>query len=216
MPTSAEWLIFLGTATLFAITPGPGILYVLARSMRGGRSEGIRSSLGNSLGAAVHVIAAALGLSALLATSAVAFTVVKIAGACYLVALGLHAILRRHDDGVGGAGGAEPATAGGVRRAARSPFGQGIITELLNPKTALYFMALLPHFVHPETAPAPLVFLVLGLIALAMALVADLAVALLAGTLGARLMASPRWRVRQRVASGLTMVGLGGFVAVAD
>ncbi|MEU3270810.1 LysE family translocator [Saccharomonospora sp. NPDC006951] len=211
MPTSAEWLIFLGTATLFAITPGPGILYVLARSMRGGRSEGIRSSLGNSVGAVVHVIAAALGLSALLATSAVAFTVVKIAGACYLVALGLHAILRRHDDG-----GGEPGTANGMRRAARSPFVQGILTELLNPKTALYFMALLPHFVHPETAPAPLVFLVLGLIALAMALLADLAVALLAGTLGARLMASPRWRVRQRVAGGLTMIGLGGFVAVAD
>ncbi|RZQ63070.1 LysE family translocator [Amycolatopsis suaedae] len=208
MPTSAEWLLFLGTAAIFAVTPGPGMLYVLARSLRGGRSEGIRSTVGNSIGAAVHVVAAALGLSALLATSTVAFTVVKIAGAVYLVGLGLHAILRRNAD--------EPAHDSPGRRFASSPLIQGILTEVLNPKTALYFMALLPHFVHPETAPAPLVFILLGLIALAMALVADLVVAMSAGHLGARLLANPRWRVRQRVASGATMIGLGGFVAVAD
>ncbi|PRX51268.1 threonine/homoserine/homoserine lactone efflux protein [Prauserella shujinwangii] len=209
MPTAAEWAVFLGTAALFAVTPGPGILYVLARSLRGGRGEGVRSVAGNAVGAAVHVVAAALGLSALLATSAVAFTVVKIAGACYLVYLGLQAILRRHDD-------APAPSAGRGGRWARSPWTQGVLTELLNPKTALYFMALLPHFVHPETAPAPLVFLLLGLIALAMAFLADLAVALFAGGLGARLLENPRWRVRQRVAAGLTMIGLGGFVAVAE
>lgn len=87
MPTSAEWLIFLGTAAIFAITPGPGVLYVLARSLRGGRSEGIRSVLGNAIGASVHVVAAAVGLSALLATSTVAVTAVKYAGAAYLVYL---------------------------------------------------------------------------------------------------------------------------------
>ncbi|PXY28154.1 LysE family translocator [Prauserella muralis] len=211
MPTSAEWLIFLGTATLFAVTPGPGILYVLARSLRGGRGEGLRSALGNGIGASMHVVAAALGLSALLATSTVAFTIVKFAGAAYLVFLGLHAILKRHDEGPSAGGDATAA-----RRWASSPLVQGILTELLNPKTALYFMALLPHFVHPETAPAPLVFLLLGLIALGMTVLADLAVALFAGTLGARLLASPRWRIRQRVASGLTMIGLGGFVAVAE
>ncbi|WP_020671873.1 LysE family translocator [Amycolatopsis nigrescens] len=209
MPTSAEWLIFLGTAALFAVTPGPGILYVLARSLRGGRAEGIRSVLGNGIGAAVHVVAAALGLSALLATSAVAFTVVKIAGAAYLVFLGLQAIFRRHDDG-------DQAGGGPAGRLSRSPVAQGMLSELLNPKTALYFMALLPHFVHPETAPAPLVFILLGLIALAMAMLADLLVALFAGRIGHRLMASPKWRIRQRVASGAVMIGLGGFIAVAD
>ena len=208
MPDPAELMIFLGTAAIFAITPGPGILYVLARSLRGGRSEGIRSVLGNGIGASVHVVAAAVGLSALLATSAVAFTVVKLAGSAYLVFLGVQAIFRRRDD--------EPEPAEGGRRRARSPLVQGVLTELLNPKTALYFMALLPHFVHPESAPAPLVFIVLGLIALAMAMLADLTVALFAGMLGNLIMGNAKWRVRQRAASGAVMIGLGGFVALAD
>ena len=208
MPDPAELMIFLGTAAIFAITPGPGILYVLARSLRGGRSEGIRSVLGNGIGASVHVVAAAVGLSALLATSAVAFTVVKLAGSAYLVFLGVQAIFRRRDD--------EPEPAEGGRRRARSPLVQGVLTELLNPKTALYFMALLPHFVHPERAPAPLVFIVLGLIALAMAMLADLTVALFAGMLGNLIMGNAKWRVRQRAASGAVMIGLGGFVALAD
>jgi threonine/homoserine/homoserine lactone efflux protein len=201
-------MIFLGTAAIFAITPGPGILYVLARSLRGGRSEGIRSVLGNGIGASVHVVAAAVGLSALLATSAVAFTVVKVAGSAYLVFLGVQAIFRRRDD--------EPEPVEGGRGRARSPLVQGVLTELLNPKTALYFMALLPHFVHPDRAPAPLVFIVLGLIALAMAMLADLTVALFAGMLGNLIMGNAKWRVRQRAASGAAMIGLGGFVALAD
>jgi threonine/homoserine/homoserine lactone efflux protein len=209
VPTSAEWIVFLGTAALFALSPGPGVLYVLARSLRGGRGEGVRSVVGNALGASVHVVAAALGLSALLATSTVAFTVVKIAGALYLVYLGVQAIVRRHDDG-------EVDTGGSAGRWARSPLAQGMVAELLNPKTALYFMALLPHFVHPETAPAPLVFTVLGFIAVAMASLVDLAVAVFAGGLSGRLLNNPRWRVRQRVAAGLSMIGLGGVVAVAD
>ncbi|MFD8499031.1 LysE family translocator [Amycolatopsis sp. NPDC059657] len=207
MPDFAELLVFLGTAAIFAVTPGPGILYVLARSLRGGRGEGIRSVVGNGIGASVHVVAAALGLSALLATSAVAFAVVKYAGAAYLVFLGLQAIFHRDEDG---------GESGSARQWARSPLIQGILTELLNPKTALYFMALLPHFVHPERAPAPLVFIVLGLIALALAMLADLLVAFFAGKLSSRLLGNARWRVRQRVASGATMIGLGGFVALAD
>ena len=207
MPDPAELMIFLGTAAIFAITPGPGILYVLARSLRGGRSEGIRSVLGNGIGASVHVVAAAVGLSALLATSAVAFTVVKVAGSAYLVFLGVQAIFRRRDD--------EPEPVEGGRGRARSPLVQGVLTELLNPKTALYFMALLPHFVH-KRAPAPLVFIVLGLIALAMAMLADLTVALFAGMLGNLIMGNAKWRVRQRAASGAAMIGLGGFVALAD
>jgi threonine/homoserine/homoserine lactone efflux protein len=97
MPTSAEWLVFLGTATLFAIMPGPGIFYVLARSLRGGRSEGIRSVVGNGIGACVHVVAAAFGLSAVLATSVTAFTVVKLVGAGYLVYLGIKALVGKDD-----------------------------------------------------------------------------------------------------------------------
>lgn len=207
MPDLGGWVVFLGTAAIFAVTPGPGMLYVLARSLKGGRRDGVRSVVGNAIGASVHVVAAAFGLSALLATSAVAFAVVKIAGAIYLVVLGLQAIFRRNREEV-------PVDTGG--RWARSPLLQGILTEVLNPKTALYFMALLPHFVQPGPTPAPIVFLSLGLIALAMAIASDVVVALTAGSLGARIARNVRWRVRQRVVSGAVMIGLGGFVAVAD
>lgn len=210
MPTSAEWLIFLGTAAVFAFTPGPGMLYVLARGLRGGRREGVLSAVGNAIGCSVHVLAAALGLSALLAASTVAFTVVKLAGAAYLVYLGVQAIRRRHDDG-------EPVEGEGKARAlARSPLTQGILTEVLNPKTALYFMALLPHFVHPGTAPVPLVLGVLGVIALVLAMIADLLAAVFAGNLARRFLADRRRRIRQRVAGGAVMIGLGAFVATAD
>ncbi|MET0135843.1 MAG: LysE family translocator [Kibdelosporangium sp.] len=209
MPTSAEWLVFLGTATLFAIMPGPGIFYVLARSLRGGRSEGMRSVVGNGIGACAHVVAAAFGLSAVLATSATAFTVVKLIGAAYLVYLGLQALFGKDDDPDPG----EVASRSGKQR---SVIAQGAVAELLNPKTALYFLALLPHFVHPDRDPAPLVFAVLGLIAVAMAVLVDLLVAFFAGYLGGKLRGNPRWRIRQRIGTGLTMIGLGGLLAFAE
>jgi threonine/homoserine/homoserine lactone efflux protein len=208
MPSSAEWLVFLGAATLFAIIPGPGMLYVLARSLRGGRSDGVRSVLGNAIGATGHAAAASVGLSALLFASATAFTVVKLLGAAYLIYLGLRALLRRDE--------VRLEELGSARRAGRSVLVQGILSELLNPKTALFFLAFLPHFVHPETAPAWLVLALLGVIAVIMAMLVDLVVAVFAGSLGARLMHNPRWRTRQRVASGLTMIGLGGALALAE
>jgi threonine/homoserine/homoserine lactone efflux protein len=212
MPTNAEWLVFLGTATLFAIMPGPGVFYVLARSLKGGRSEGIRSVVGNGIGACVHVVAAAFGLSAVLATSATAFTVVKLAGAAYLVYLGVKALFGKddHDHDIDRVSVEAPA---GRRR---SVVVQGAFAEMLNPKTALYFLALLPHFVHPDRDPAPLVFTVLGLIAVAMAVVVDVVVAVFAGYVGSKLRANPRWRVRQRVGTGLTMIGLGGLLAFSE
>ncbi len=212
MPDSAEWFVFLGTATLFAIMPGPGIFYVLARSLRGGRSEGIRSVVGNGIGACVHVVAAAFGLSALLATSATAFTVVKLAGAAYLVYLGLKTLFGKDD--AEAAVLADDVAARKDKR--RSVVLQGVLSEVLTPKTALYFLALLPHFVHPERDPAPLVFMVLGLIAVGMAVMVDLLVAIFAGYVGGKLRGNPRWRIRQRIGTGLTMVGLGGLLAFAE
>lgn len=207
MPSSAEWLVFLGATTLFAIIPGPGMLYVLARSLHGGRSDGVRSVVGNAIGALGHAAAAAVGLSALLFASATAFTVVKLLGAGYLIYLGLRALLRREELRL---------DAGKPRRSGRSVLVQGILSEVLNPKTALFFLAFLPHFVHPETAPAPLVLALLGVIAVVMAMVADLVVAVFAGSLSARLAHNPRWRTRQRLASGVTMIGLGGALALAE
>lgn len=207
MPTTAEWLVFLGATTLFALAPGPGLVYVLARSLRGGRSEGVRSALGNSIGALLHVVAAAFGLSAVLATSATAFTAVKFAGAAYLCYLGVRALLNR-DGG--------PTAASAPTSSARSALGQGVLTELFNPKTALWFLAFLPHFVHPERGSVILAFLVLGVVAVAMASTADIVVALLAGPIGRRLAAHPAWQRRQRVATGLAMIGLGGWIVTAD
>jgi threonine/homoserine/homoserine lactone efflux protein len=208
MPSSAEWLVFLGAATLFAIIPGPGNLYVLARSLRGGRADGVRSVLGNGIGALAHVAAASVGLSALLVASATAFTVVKLLGAGYLIYLGLRALLARDK--------LPPDAVGEVRKPGRSVVVQGILSEVLNPKTALFFLAFLTHFVHPDTAPAPLVLALLGVIAVAMAMVVDLLVAVFTGSLGVRLTHDPRWRTRQRLASGLTMIGLGGALAIAE
>jgi threonine/homoserine/homoserine lactone efflux protein len=209
MPSSAEWLVFMGTATLFAIMPGPGIFYVLARSLHGGRADGVRSVVGNGIGACVHVVAAAFGLSAVLATSATAFMIVKFAGAAYLVYLGVKALFGKDDVDL-----TEASVAPG--RAGRSVVVQGAIAEMLNPKTALYFLALLPHFVHPERDPAPLVFTVLGLIAVAMAVMVDVLVAFFAGYLGTKIRRNPQWRIRQRIATGLSMIGLGGLLAFAE
>jgi threonine/homoserine/homoserine lactone efflux protein len=211
VPVATEWLVFLAAAALFAVLPGPGMLYVLARSLRGGRAEGVRSVVGNGIGALGHVVAAAIGLSALLAASATAFTVLKLLGAGYLIYLGVRALLERDGSEAGRV--VEPA---GRRRANRSAVTQGIVSELLNPKTALFFLAFLPHFVHPGPVPAPLVFALLGTIAVVMTVAVDLVVAAFAGGIGARLMGSRRWRGRQRVASGLTMIGLGGALALAE
>lgn len=207
MPDAGQWWVFLGASALFAVLPGPGLLYVLARSLRGGRADGLRSVLGNAIGACVHVVAAAVGLSALLAASALAFTVLKIAGAIYLVYLGVRMILRRDEDA--------PAEFADGRRG-RSLVVQGMLAELMNPKTAVFFLAFLPHFVDAGAPGAGWVFLLLGVIVVAMAVLADLLVAVFAGPLGTRLARHPRWQVRQRVASGATMIGIGGLFALAE
>src|SRR5580700_940900 len=124
-------LLFLGAATLLAIAPGPGMLYVLARTLAGGRREGILSSLGTFVGGLVHVIGAATGLSIVLATSATAFAVVKYAGAAYLIYLGARMIISARKDNDQDAGMQLPSG-----KIARNPFWQGIATEVLNPKTA--------------------------------------------------------------------------------
>lgn len=211
MPVSNEWLIFLGTATVFAFTPGPAMMYVLARSVHDGRRVGIESALGNAIGTLAHVLAAAVGLSTLLATSPVAFAALTYAGAAYLVVLGVQALRTCR--------GAEQALTGGTASApsgfAGSPLVQGIMVETLNPKTALYFMALLPHFVHPDRAAPAAVLSMLGLVVVVVALTADVIVALAASRFRVRLATNVRWQVGQRAGSGLVLIGLGTFVAVA-
>src|SRR5689334_9915366 len=199
-----HFLLFLAAALLLAITPGPGIFYVLARSLAGGRREGILSSLGTFAGGLIHVLAAALGISAILAASAVAFHTVKFAGAAYLVWLGIRMIRTRNA--------ALPVEASAPSRGA---FGQGILTEALNPKTALFFLSFIPQFIAPQLGHIFLQFLVLGAVSVALNTTADLLVVTLAVPLGGRLKASAALR-RQRMASGIGMIGLGAYVALVD
>ena len=198
-----HFLLFFVAALLLAITPGPGIFYVLARSLAGGRSEGMLSSFGTFVGGLFHVLAAALGISAILAASAVAFHTVKYAGAAYLVWLGIRMI--RNEETIVSA---SPAAAGAFR--------QGIFTEVLNPKTALFFLSFIPQFIAPERGHVFLQFVLLGALSVLLNTAADLLVVVLAAPLERKLKSSARFRRGQRVASGLGMITLGAYVALAD
>ena len=203
--TSPLFGLFLLAAVALAITPGPGIAYVLARTVSGGRADGLASTAGTALGGLMHVVAAAAGLSALLMQSAGAFTILRYVGALYLIYLGVRTLL------------AEPERAGEVRirsRGARRAFIEGVVVEALNVKTAIFFLAFLPQFVDPAL-PLVTQFVVLGLVCVALNTAVDVAVVL--GASAALVRWSTRGRVRswlQRV-SGTTMVALGvGVVLV--
>ena len=200
-----RFLLFFAAALALAITPGPGIFYVLARSLAGGRREGVLSSLGTFVGGLFHVFAAALGVSAVLAASAVAFHTVKYAGAAYLVWLGIRMIGTREAE-------LTMATRAPTRRA----FRQGILTEALNPKTALFFLSFIPQFISARTGHVFAQFVILGVISVVLNTTADLLVVLAAAPLEQKLKHNALFRRRQRVASGVGMIGLGAYVALAD
>jgi threonine/homoserine/homoserine lactone efflux protein len=202
MPDKAHLTLFLAAAFLLAITPGPGLFYVLARSLAGGRRVGSISSLGTFLGGLIHVVAATLGLSAILATSAVAFSVVKCAGAGYLIYLGVRMIQTRNVQ----------MSDGEVLEPSHGAFRQGVWTEVLNPKTALFFLAFIPQFVSPARGHVFLQFAMLGCLSVTLNTLADLTVAFFAGAISDRLRVNPRLQRRQRVASGVGMIGLGVYV----
>ena len=202
MPSAANLTIFCTAALLLAISPGPGMLYVLARSLQGGRKVGLASSFGTALGGMFHVAAAAFGLSLLLARSAMAFALVKYCGAAYLVYLGIKTLMAKEE---GLPQDAAPAKG--------SPFLQGVLTEVLNPKTALFFLAFIPQFVD-HAAPLVPQFLLLGSISVTLNTMADLVVVLATVPLARRLKESAVWRRRQRRATGAVLIGLGGYVAV--
>ncbi|WP_250516462.1 LysE family translocator [Caballeronia sp. INDeC2] len=196
---------FLIAAILLAITPGPGITYVVARTVAGGRSEGMASCLGTALGGLFHVAAAALGLSLLIARSAMLFGIVKYVGAAYLIYLGIRLLLRKHE-----AADIAPVASHGARRA----FREGILVEALNVKTALFFLAFLPQFVSPDHTLIPQLVL-LGSICVTLNTLVDVG-AVLAAT---RLLKSSTARAaRARLltrTSGAVMLGLGGYLALA-
>jgi len=204
---STHFLIFLSAAILLAIAPGPGMLYVLARTMGGGRREGLLSVLGTFFGGLVHVFAAAAGISIILAKSATAFATVKYLGAGYLCFLGIRMMLdARKDEGISLA--ALPRV--------RSPLLQGIMTEMLNPKTALFFLSFIPQFVNRGHGHVFLQFALLGTLSVTLNTSADIVVTLLAGPLGQRIRGSAGFRRRQRTLTGAVMIGLGSYLAFGE
>ena len=209
-----RFFLFLTAAILLAIAPGPGMLYVLARSLAGGKREGVLSAFGTFLGGMVHVLAAALGVSIVLAKSAVAFATVKYVGAAYLCFLGVRMILDARRDKAT----AESISLDASRevKRARNPLWQGVATEVLNPKTALFFLSFIPQFVDRSGGHVFLQFVALGTISVVMNTTADLVVIALAGPLGERIRSSATFRRRQRTVTGAIMIGLGTYLATSE
>ena len=211
-----RFALFFAAALLLALTPGPGIFYVLARTLAGGRREGVQSSIGTFFGGLFHVFAAALGVSAILAASAVAFHTVKYAGAAYLIFLGVKMIRSRNVPMPENSAAETASTSRGAFQPAAAAFKQGILTEALNPKTALFFLSFIPQFIAPERGHIFLQFATLGMLSVSLNTADDLLVVSLAAPLERKLKSSPTFRSRQRTASGLGMIGLGAYVAFSD
>src|SRR5919204_6586597 len=178
MPNPSTLLVFAGAALVLCAIPGPAVIYIVTRGVESGRRAALASVLGIHVGSCVHITAAVVGLSALLMSSAAAFSVVKYVGAAYLILLGLQRLFRGSRTELD-AGPSEERELGPV-------FRQGIVVESLNPKTALFFLAFLPQFVDPSRAVAPQIAL-LGLVWVVVGLLSDSCWGMAAGTLGAAL-----------------------------
>jgi threonine/homoserine/homoserine lactone efflux protein len=200
MPEPSTLLVFLGATLLLLVIPGPAVLYIVTRSVTQGRRAGLFSVLGIHLGSLVHVAAAVAGLSALIAASATAFAVVKFAGAGYLIYLGIMAFRSA----------GKPASPGRPEpMSMRRVFWQGAIVNILNPKTALFFLAFVPQFVDPTLGNTTLQLIVLGGIFIIAGLISDGTYAMVAGTAGARFLDSDVWRRGQGYVAGTIYTGLG-------
>ncbi len=205
--------VFLIASLILLLTPGPAVLYIVARSLDQGRLAGLVSVLSVEIGNSFHVIAAALGVSALLMSSALAFSVVKYLGAAYLVYLGLRKLFSRVEEAQ--PAGAQPAVSA-ERQRLRHIFSQGVVVATLNPKTALFFLAFLPQFVDRSRGPVAVQMLVLGCMFVAMAIVSDGMYALLAGSVGQWLKGTRAFLWAERYIAGSIYIGLGVTAALAD
>jgi threonine/homoserine/homoserine lactone efflux protein len=200
--------LFFAAALVLAITPGPGIFYVAARTLAGGRAEGVASSFGTGLGGLVHVLAGSLGVSAIVLASAELFSVLKLVGAAYLVWLGLRTFQSARQGLPIMPDGSESSV--GVRRA----FREGVLVEALNPKTAAFFLAFVPQFVDPAGSVA-FQFVVLGFVSVALNTLVDVVVAFLASSIRDGAAARPTLVRRLREGAGAAMIALGVGLAMA-
>jgi threonine/homoserine/homoserine lactone efflux protein len=208
MPIDQHLLVlFAVTATIAMITPGPDMLFVLGCGMRGGPRAGLLATAGVATSEAVHVAVAAAGLAALFAAVPIAFTVVRIAGAAYLIYLGVQIIRRR------GADSSEvPVVVGGI--SGRRAYLSGLLTNLLNPKMVAFTIAFLPQFINPHLGRVWLQFAILGAILIGLEFLVDGTVGLLAGRIGGWLRRRQAARRRVDVATGGVFIGLGVRLAV--
>jgi threonine/homoserine/homoserine lactone efflux protein len=200
-------LAFLAAAIVLVIMPGPTVLFVVGRSLALGRRGGLLSVVGNAFGLIPIVAAVAFGVGALIAESVVVFTIIKYAGAAYIVCLGIQAIRHRRRTAEGVAAGVAP-------RSTRRMLGEGFIVGVTNPKTIAFFLAVLPQFVAPDAGWVPGQLLVLGGIFIVLALVSDGAWALAAGSARDWFARSPKRVERLGVTGGVMMIGLGGVLAL--
>jgi threonine/homoserine/homoserine lactone efflux protein len=205
VPHTSTLIVFISAAIALLLTPGPAVLYIVTRSVEEGRLAGLVSVLGICTGTLVHVVAATLGLSALLVSSAFAFATVKYLGAAYLIVLGIQALARR-----------EPPAAGRrVERASlRRVFTQGVVVNVLNPHTAVFFFAFLPQFINPSNGGVPAQMLALGLLFVGLSAATDSGWALAAGTAGEWIKEHPRFTRGQRYVTGGALIGLGAATAI--
>ena len=206
MPTLESLAIFAVASAALILIPGPAVLYIVARSVHQGRKAGVVSALGVEIGSMVHIVGAALGLSAILVSSSVAFSVVKFAGAAYLIYLGIRTLLTRDE-----ATEAVAVTPMKLRRL----FGQGVIVNVLNPKVALFFFAFFPQFIDPNRGSVALQTLVLGIVFCVVGTTLDCTWALLAGSAGSWLKGNVHFLRRQRFVTGAIYLGLGVTTAFA-
>ena len=207
IPSAGSLGLFVVAALALLVVPGPAVLYIVARSVAQGRTAGFVSDLGIHSATLVHVAAAALGLSALLASSAIAFSIVKYAGAAYLIWIGLRKIFGREEN-------VDVDVALKPRSHARL-FREGFVVNLLNPKTALFFLAFLPQFVEVGRGHVAMQVAFLGLLFTLLGLVSDGCYAFAAGTLGDRLRHNRAYLRFERYVSGVVFIGLGVSAALA-
>lgn len=204
MPSASTLAVFAAASFALIVVPGPSVLYIVGASISQGRRAGLTSMLGVQAGGLVHVFAAAIGVSALIASSAEAFNVVKFAGAAYLVYLGVQRIRHAGEDDH-------------EQQAPRSHahlFRQGVVVNILNPKVAIFFVAFLPQFIDPAAGAPGLQIVVLGLLFLLIAMISDGTYAVLAGTAAEHLRGSFRSRQRLDRISGTIIIGLGAVAAL--
>ena len=206
MPDPTLWGLFIAASLVLLLTPGPAVLYIVARSVAQGRAAGLASVLGIHLGTIVHIVAAAIGLSALVVSSALAFAVIKYLGAAYLIWMGVRTLMAKDPDAE-----APVVRAGPLRRA----FRDGFLVNLFNPKTAIFFLAFLPQFVDPTRGALHWQILVLGLTFMGLGIVSDALFALAAGSAGDFLRRSRRFLRFQRWFAGTSFIGLGVTAALA-